>query len=92
MIRSFKHKGLRQLFDSGFAKGIQPSHVQKLSDVLDLLNAAREPRDMAFPGSFLHPLKGKRKAYWAVRISGNWRLVFRFENGDAYEVDYIDYH
>ena len=92
MIQSFKHKGLRQFFNAGTTKGIQPPHAQKLSDVLDLLNAAKEPRDMAFPGSFLHPLKGKMKGYWSVRISGNWKLIFRIENGQVYDVDYIDYH
>ena len=63
-----------------------------MGDILDLLNAATDPRDMGFPGSFLHPLKGRLKGYWAVRVSGNWRIVFRFDRGDAFEVDYVDYH
>jgi proteic killer suppression protein len=72
MITSFKHKGLRLLFEMGNAKGIQPAHAQKLIDILDLLNAAAKPSDMNFPGSVLHPLKGKLKGHWAVRVSGNW--------------------
>jgi proteic killer suppression protein len=71
---------------------VNPAHAQKLTDILDLLDAAATPGDLNFPGSFLHPLKGKPKGYWAVRASGNWRIVFRFENGDALDVDYVDYH
>ena len=64
----------------------------KLEDILDLLDAAENIKDMNFPGSGLHPLKGKLKGYLAIKISGNWRLTFKFENANAYEVDYIDYH
>ena len=92
MIQSFKHKGLRQLFETGNSRGLQTSYVEKLTDILDLLNAAATPGDMNFPGSFLHPLKGKRKGQWSVRVSGNWRVVFRFQDGNALEVDYVDYH
>ncbi len=92
MLRSFRHKGLKALFETGSTRGINPAHAQRLLDILDLLNAAQEPRDVGFPGSFLHPLKGKLKGYWAVRVSGNWRIVFRFERGDAFEIDYVDYH
>lgn len=92
MIRSFRHKGLRQLFETGNARGVTAAHVQRLLDILDLLNAAARPGDMDFPGSFLHPLKGRLKGYWAVRVSGNWRVTFRFEDGDAWDVDYVDYH
>ena len=92
MIRSFKHKGLRTFFEAGSTRGIDPAHVKRLSDILDLLNAAHEARDMAFPGSFLHQLKGKLKGHWAVRVSGNWRVTFKFEGGDAHEVNYLDYH
>jgi toxin HigB-1 len=92
VIRSFRHKGLRLLFEIGNRRGVQAAHVQRLTDILDLLHAASRPGDMDFPGSFLHPLKGKFKGYWAVRVSGNWRVVFRFENDDAFDVDYLDYH
>lgn len=92
MIKSFNHKGLEKFFLDGTKKGIQSKQADKLADVLDLLDAASGIQDMNFPGSALHPLKGKLKGFWSVRISGNWRLIFRFENGDAFEVDYVDYH
>ena len=65
-------------------------HAQKLADILDRLDAAEHIRDMKFPGSDLHQLKGKMKVCWAIRVSGNWRVVIRFEEGNAYDVDYID--
>lgn len=92
MIRGFRHKGLRLFFETGNPKGVQPAHAQRLADILDLLNAATASADMNFPGSFLHPLKGKLKGVWSVRVSGNWRVTFRFESGDAYDIGYVDYH
>lgn len=92
MIKSFRHKGLEKLFHDGTKKGIQPEHAGKLQDILDRLNAAAVVGDMDYPGSGLHPLKGDLKGRWAVKVSGNWRVVFRFENGDVYVVDYADYH
>ena len=92
MIKSLKHKGLKTLFETGSTKGVQTSHAQKLLDILDLLNAAKEAKDLGFPGSFLHPLKGKLKGYWAVRVSGNWRVIFRIEKGEVFDVSYVDYH
>lgn len=92
MIQSFRHKGLRDLFETGNSRGVRQAHLQRLIDILDLLDAASKPRDMDFPGSFLHPLKGRLKGSWAVRVSGNWRVVFQFEKGNAFDVDYVDYH
>ena len=92
MVKSFRHKGLQKYFFDGTKKGIQPKHAEKLADILDLLDAASEVRDMDFPGSDLHPLKGDLRGFWSVKVSGNWRVIFRFENGDAFDVDYIDYH
>ena len=92
MIRTFRHKGLRLLFETGGGRGVQAAHVRRITDILDLLNAAARPGDMNFPGSHLHPLKGELAGYWAVRVSGNWRIVFRIEKGDALDVDYVDYH
>jgi proteic killer suppression protein len=80
------------LFRTGKARGVQAAHVQRLLDILDLLNAAVRPSDVAFPGSALHPLKGALKDHWSVRVSGNWRVTFRFDSGDAWDVDYLDYH
>lgn len=92
VIKSFRHKGLERLFTEGSKKGVRPEHAQKLEDILDRLDAASAVGDMGFPGSDLHPLKGPFKGHWAVKVSGNWRVVFRFEDGDAYVVDYLDYH
>jgi len=92
MIKSFKHKGLEDLFFDGTIKGIQAKHAQKLTDILDRLDQATAPSDMAFPGSGLHPLKGDRAKFWSLKVSGNWRVIFRMEQGDAYDVDCLDYH
>jgi toxin HigB-1 len=92
MIRSFRHKGLELLFLTGKRKGVRPDHVNRLRVILARLNASEAPGDMALPGLRLHPLKGDMKGYWAVSVSGNWRVVFRFEAKDAYDVDYVDYH
>ncbi len=86
------HKGLESYFYNGSKKGIQAQHAQKLADLLDRLDAARDITDMKFPGSDLHQLKGKMKGLWAVKVSGNWRLVFSFKEANAYDVNYIDYH
>ena len=92
MIKSFAHKGLEDLFFDGSKKGVQGKLAEKLAMLLDRLDAAVQVQDMGFPGSGLHPLKGKLVETWAVKVSGNWRLVFRFETGDTHDVDYIDYH
>lgn len=92
VIRSFKHKGLERLFNDGIKKGVQAKHAEKLEDILDRLDASAAVGDMDYPGSDLHPLKGGLKGHWAVKVSGNWRVIFRFEDGDAYVVDYLDYH
>jgi len=92
VIKTFAHKGLREFFFDGSKRGIQPQHVAKLGLILDHLDAASQVQDMNYPGSGLHPLKGQRKGQWAVSVSGNWRVTFRFEASDAYEVDYVDYH
>lgn len=92
MIKSFKHKGLEDLFFDGTTRGVQAKHALKLTDILDRLDQSREPGDMGFPGSGLHPLKGDRAGFWSVKVSGNWRVVFRMEQGDVYDVDYLDYH
>ena len=92
MIKNFAHKGLEDFFYEGITKGIQAKHAARLGYILDLLHFAGAVEDMNYSGSGLHPLKGKLKGLWSVRISGNWRLTFRFEDGDAYVVDYQDYH
>ena len=92
MIKNFVHKGLEMFFLDGSRKGIQAKHARKLSDILDRLDASNVITDMNYPGSYLHQLKGKKKGQWAVRVSGNWRVVFGFKEGHAYDVDYIDYY
>ena len=92
MVKSFRHKGLQRFFFDGTKKGIQPRQAEKLADILDLLDAASEVEDMNFPGSDLHPLKGDLRGFWSGKVSGNWRIIFRFERGDAFDVDYVDYH
>ena len=92
MFGRFKHRGLKRLWENGKAADLNPQHVAKLGRVLDRLNEASKPEHMALPGWRLHPLKGKYSGFWAVTVQANWRLVFRFENGDATDIDYIDYH
>jgi proteic killer suppression protein len=92
MIQSFRNKRLEDFFINGTTKGLQVEHVTRLEDILNLLDAAHTISDMNFPGSFLHKLEPKAENRWAVRVSKNWRVTFVFENGDASEVDYLDYH
>ena len=92
MIRGFRHKGLRRFFETGSKSGVHAQHVDRLCLVLAQLNAATAPRDMDLPGLNLHPLKGERKGTWAVSVSGNWRVTFRFVGKEADAVDYQDYH
>ena len=92
MIKSFKHKGLEDSFYTGKKKGIKPEHAARVERILDRLNASSEIRDMNYPGSDLHKLVGDKKGQYAVRVSGNWRIFFEFVNGNAYIVDYGDYH
>lgn len=92
MIQSFKHKGLELFFKTGRKSGIQAKHAKKLQLVLGRLNASAQPNDMNLPGLFLHQLTGDRSDIWSVRVSGNWRVTFRFNGEHAEIVDYEDYH
>ncbi len=92
MIKSFKHKGLENFFYTGSKRGILPEHSSRLARILDRLNASNDIKDMNYPGSNLHQLKGDRDGQYSVRVSGNWRVIFDFIDGDAYIVDYGDYH
>ena len=92
MIKRFKHKGLKSLYDSGSQKGVNPEHTKRLRIILARLDASQSPEDMNLPGLRLHPLKGDLKGFWAVDVSGNWRVVFQFENSNVVDVDYNDYH
>jgi proteic killer suppression protein len=92
MIKTFSNKGLEAFFYDGTKKGIHAEHLQKIADILDRLDAAKEIADMKYPGSDLHQLKGRMKGLWAVKVSGNWRIVFGFKEGNAFDVNYMDYH
>ncbi len=92
MIRGIKHKGLARFFETGSKAGIQAQHAERLRLVLAQLNAAAAPEDMGLPALRLHPLRGNRKGTWAVWVSGNWRVTFKFVGKDADAVDYEDYH
>jgi len=92
MIQSIRHKGLRRLHEEDDSRGVLGEHVEKLRDILARLDAAATAADMDLPGFRLHALKGDRKGFWAVTVRANWRLTFRFADGDAVDVDYVDYH
>lgn len=92
MIRHIRHKGLAALYNKDQTKGVTQSQVKHLRQILALLDSAMSIQDMDAPGLRLHPLKGNWKGYYAVSVSGNWRVIFRFEAGDAYDVDLVDYH
>jgi len=92
MIRSFRHKGLRRLFETGGTSGIQASHAKRLRMQLAALDTAQSIEDMDIPGYRLHPLKGQMRGRWSIWVSGNWRLTFEFQGGHVYVLDYEDYH
>jgi proteic killer suppression protein len=92
MIRSFKHKGLERFFLKGTKSGIQAKHASRLRLILGRLNASLNPQDMNLPGLCLHQLSGEREGIWSVRVSGNWRVTFRFIEHGAEIVNYEDYH
>ena len=92
MIKSFKHKGLKLFFEKGSIAGIQSKHKKKLRNQLAALDTAIIIDDLDLPGYKLHQLKGSRKDCWSITVNGNWRITFEFENGNAYIINYEDYH
>lgn len=92
MIASIQHKGLKLLWEKDNPSKLQANQLDKIRKILTLLDAAAKLDDMRYPGSGLHPLKGDLAGYHAVTVSGNWRIIFQFIDGDAYLVDYLDYH
>jgi proteic killer suppression protein len=92
MIQSFKHKGLEQFFKTGRKSGIQANHAKRLQLILGRLNASIAPEDMNLPGLYLHQLTGSLADIWSVRVSGNWRITFRFNGEQAEILNYEDYH
>jgi toxin HigB-1 len=91
VIRTFRHRGLKRLFQAGDPSKTRADQLRRISDVLAHLDLAWRPSDIDLPGYRLHPLKGSLKGLWSVTISGNWRIAFRFDDGDAFDVDLVDY-
>ena len=93
LIKSFHSRALQRFFETGDAAGLPPALVLKIGDALAAIDTAETPSEVAlFPGWRLHPLKGGLVGYWSVSINRNWRIVFRFSDGDAHDVDFLDYH
>ena len=92
MVKSWKHKGLKNFFETGSLAGVQANHQTRLKIILQRLDAAVSPDDLNLPGMRFHALKGSLKEYYSVTVNGNWRVIYKFEGSDAILVDYIDYH
>ncbi len=92
MIRTFRHKGLKRLYEKDNSSGVRGDQAARIRDVLSHLDLAEAPTDLDLPGYRLHALRGDLTGYWSVTISGNWRIIFRFEDGDALDVNLVDYH
>lgn len=92
MIQSFRHKGLKRLYETGSTAGVQARHARRLRMQLAALDTAQSIEDMDIPGFRLHPLKGREKGRWSIWVNGNWRITFEFRDGNVYVLDYEDYH
>ena len=92
MIKTIRHRGLKRLFEQDDRSRVDARLAPKLRRVLFRLHSATVLEDMSQPGYALHPLSGGLKGFWAVRVSGNWRVIFRFQDGHAFDVDLVDYH
>ena len=92
MIRSFRHRGLKRLYERDDPSRVAANLANRIALALADLDDASSPRDIDMPGYRLHPLKGYMKGLWSISVSGNWRITFRFEDGDVYDVDLVDYH
>jgi len=92
MIKTFKHKGLKKFFETGSKAGIQAKHERRLRMQLVAIDTASIIEDIDLPGFKLHPLKGNRDSVWSITVNGNWRVTFEFKDGNAYILNYEDYH
>ena len=92
MINSFRHKGLKLYYEKGDFSKLQAHHVSKIRLILTRLDAAGTPSEMQVPGYDLHQLSGAFKDFWSVKVNGNYRIIFRFDSKNVYDVDYLDYH
>ncbi len=91
-IQTIRHRGLQRLYARGDANSVRADQAERIALALADLDSASKPSALDLPGYRLHPLKGNMKGYWSISISANWRIIFRFEEGDAYDVDLVDYH
>jgi proteic killer suppression protein len=92
MIRSFKHRGLKRLYEHDDRSGIRPDLVDTVQEILTVLDDAVTPQQLGLPGYRLHPLKGDMEGFWSVTVRANWRIIFRFDGADAFDIELIDYH
>jgi len=92
MIESFRHKGLRRLFEEDDPRGVNAEHLRKLKQILSLLDAAETIEALDYATFRLHPLKGDLKGFWSLTVRANWRVIFRFADGNVFDVDLVDYH
>ena len=92
MIKSFRHRGLQRLYERGDRSRMNPTLVDKVETALGLLDVAETPAAVNLPGYRLHPLRGDLRGFWSIRVSGNWRIIFRFDDRDVCDVDLVDYH
>jgi proteic killer suppression protein len=92
MIRQFRHRGLKRLYQDDDRRGVNHEHADKIARMLARLDEATRPQELDLPGFRLHALKGELAGYWSITVRANWRIIFRFEQGDATDVDLVDYH
>jgi proteic killer suppression protein len=92
MIRSFRHRGLKRLFERGDTSQVGADMLDRIENILAKLDTSNVPEKMDLPGHRLHPLKGDLKGFWAVTVRANWRIIWRFDGENAVDVDLIDYH
>ena len=92
MIRQFRHRGLKRLYVDDDRRGVNPEHADKIARMLARLDEATRPQELDLPGFRLHPLKGNLAGYWSITVRANWRIIFRFEQGEPTDVDLVDYH
>jgi proteic killer suppression protein len=92
VIRSFKHRGLKRLYERDDRSGIRPDLVDTVEDILGRLDEADTPQALNLPGYRLHLLKGNLRGFWSVTVRANWRIIFRFQDGEVFDVELTDYH
>jgi proteic killer suppression protein len=92
MIRRLRHRGLKRLYEQDDTRGLNAGHLERILRILARLDQASKPEHMDLPGYRLHPLKGEYSGFWSVTVQANWRIIFRFEDGDVTDVDLLDYH